>query len=97
MTKTPQELADFLKNYNSWRRGSYFHEQPAPTELGQALDQVIAILEKQAQPQTIALSDCCEAPAVIKGKPGSTQWYACPDCYDPCDVFIRTTITQPQP
>jgi hypothetical protein len=97
MTKTPQELADFLKNYNCWRRGSYLHEQPAPTELGQVLDQVIAILEAPAQQQTIVLSDCCEAPAVVAGKPGSTQWYACPDCYDPCDVFIRTTITQPQP
>ena len=51
MTKTPQELADFLKNYNSWRRGSYQHEQPTPEELGQVLDQVIAILEKQEQLQ----------------------------------------------
>jgi len=23
MTKTPQELADYLKNYNRWRCGSY--------------------------------------------------------------------------
>jgi hypothetical protein len=51
ITKTPQELADFLKNYNSWRRGSYLHEQPAPEELGQVLDQVIAILEEPTQPQ----------------------------------------------
>ena len=46
------------------------------------------------QQQSVALSDCCEAIAVIAGKPGSTQWYACPECYDPCDVFIRTTTTQ---
>ena len=40
------------------------------------------------------LSDCCEAKAVVAGKPGSTQWYTCPECCQPCDVFIRTT-TQP--
>lgn len=40
------------------------------------------------------LSDCCEAPAVVAGKPGSTQWYVCPQCCQPCDVFIRTTTTQ---
>jgi hypothetical protein len=99
MNKTPQELAAYLRKVNAWRRGwSDFEEpMPDPTELGEAIDQVIAILEQQAQPQTIALSECCEAPAVIKGKPGSTQWYACPDCYDPCDVFIRATTTQPQP
>jgi hypothetical protein len=51
MNKTPQELADYLKNYNHWRRGSYLHEQPVPEELGQAIDQVIAILEEKAQPQ----------------------------------------------
>lgn len=94
MTKTPQELADFLKNYNCWRRGSYLHEQPVPEELGKVLDQVIDLLEKQAQPQSLALSECCEAPAVVAGKPGSTQWYACPECCQPCDVFIRTTTTQ---
>ena len=42
------------------------------------------------------LSDCCEAPAVVAGKPGSTQWYVCPECCQPCDVFIRTTTTQPE-
>lgn len=40
------------------------------------------------------LSDCCEAPAVVAGKPGSTQWYVCPQCCQPCDVFIRTTTQQ---
>jgi hypothetical protein len=96
MTKTPQELADFLKNYNSWRRGSYLHEQPVPEELGQALDQVIAILEEQVQPETIALSDCCQAIAVVAGKPGSTQWHVCPECCQPCDVYYLYEPAQPQ-
>jgi len=48
------------------------------------------------QQQSIAFSDCCEARAVVAGKPGSTQWYACPECCQPCDVFIRTTTQQPQ-
>ena len=92
MTKTPQELADYLKNYNCWRRGSYLHEQPVPTELGKVLDQVIAILEDL--PKRV-LSECCGVPAVTAGKPNSTQWHVCPECCQPCDVFIRTT-TQPQ-
>jgi hypothetical protein len=50
-------------------------------------------LRKEQQQQSIALSDCCEAPAVVAGKPNSTQWYACPQCCQPCDVFIRTTTT----
>ena len=47
------------------------------------------------QTQSIALSDCCEAPAVVAGKPNSTQWYVCPQCCQPCDVFIRETTQQP--
>ena len=95
ITKTPQELAEYLYSYNRWRRGSYLHKQPIPEELGQVLDQVIKILEQQ-QSQSIALSDCCEATAVVAGKPGSTQWYTCSECCQPCDVFIRTTTQQPQ-
>ena len=41
------------------------------------------------------LSDCCEAPAVVAGKPGSTQWYACPECCQPCDVYYQDKNTQP--
>ena len=41
------------------------------------------------------LSYCCEAKAVVAGKPGSTQWYVCPECCEPCEVF-RTTTQQPQ-
>ena len=90
MTKTPQELADFLANYNRWRRGSYLHEQPAPTELGQAIDQVIAILEEQAQPQRIARSECCQAKTEIGGRNsrGATRWYVCTECRKPCDVYF---------
>ena len=58
-------------------------------------DEVVRLRAEQ-QPQSIALSDCCEAPAVVAGKPGSTQWYVCPQCCQPCDVFIRTTTQQPQ-
>ena len=50
----------------------------------------------RAETKSIALSDCCEAPAVVAGKPNSTQWYACPECCQPCDVFIRETTQQPQ-
>ena len=56
-------------------------------------DEVVRLRAEQ-QSQSIALSDCCEATAVVAGKPGSTQWYVCPQCCQPCDVFIRTT-TQP--
>ena len=58
-------------------------------------DEVVRLRAEQ-QSQSIALSDCCEAPAVVAGKPGSTQWYVCPQCCQPCDVFIRTTTQQPQ-
>ena len=56
-------------------------------------DEVVRLREKQ-QPQNITISYCCEAPAVVAGKPGSTQWYVCPKCCEPCDVF--KTTTQPQ-
>ena len=48
------------------------------------------------QPQTIALSNCCEAPAVVAGKPNSTQWYVCPECCQPCDVYYQDKNTQPK-
>jgi len=53
-------------------------------------------LRAQPQTQSIALSDCCEATAVVAGKPNSTQWYVCPQCCQPCDVFIRGTTQQPE-
>lgn len=42
------------------------------------------------------LSDCCEAAAVVAGKPNSTQWYVCPQCCQPCEVFYQDRNTQPQ-
>jgi hypothetical protein len=42
------------------------------------------------------LSDCCEAPAVVAGKPNSTQWYVCPQCCQPCDVYYQDKNTQPK-
>jgi hypothetical protein len=41
------------------------------------------------------LSDCCEAKAVVAGKPNSTQWYVCPKCCQPCDIFYQDINTQP--
>jgi len=58
-------------------------------------DEVVRLRAEQ-QSQSIALSDCCEATAVVAGKPGSAQWYVCPQCCQPCDVFIRTTTQQSQ-
>jgi len=50
----------------------------------------------RAEQSRIAFSDCCEAPAVTAGKPGSTQWHVCPQCCQPCDIFYQDTQTQPQ-
>jgi len=95
MTKTPQELAAYLRRVKAWRRSDTDEPMPDPTELGEAIDQVIALLEKQAQQQTIALSDCCQASAVLEGKPGSTQWYTCSDCCNLTHVLIRISTPQP--
>jgi hypothetical protein len=97
MTKTPQELAAYLRKANIWRRSNIDDPMPEPTELGEAIDQAIAILEQQAQPQRIARSNCCGARAVTAGKPGSTQWHVCPHCCEPCDVYYHDSKpTQPQ-
>jgi hypothetical protein len=89
MTKTPQELADFLANYNRWLRSGFDEHMIDPMDLVEAIDQVIAILEEQAQPQRIARSECCGARAVTAGKPNSTQWHVCPHCCEPCDVYYH--------
>ena len=39
-----QEDLDFIKNYQAWRRGSEI-PQPHPTEIGIALDRMIAYCE----------------------------------------------------
>jgi hypothetical protein len=93
MTKTPQDLAAYLRKANAWRRSDTDEPMPDPTELGKAIDQVIAILEKQAQTQSIALSDCCDAPAIVVNKARPTQWHGCPQCCQPCDVFYQDINT----
>ena len=42
------------------------------------------------------LSDCCEAPAVVAGKPGSTQWHVCTKCCQTCVIFYQDKNTQPE-
>ena len=98
MNKTPQELADYLRRANIWRRSNIDDPMPEPTELGEAIDQAIAILEKQAQPRTLFFSDCCQAKTEIGGRNsrGATRWYVCTDCRKPCDVYYQDNeTTQP--
>ena len=58
MKKSPEKLIAFLENYNRWRRGLYLHEQPAPEELGQCLDQAVEMLKAMTwQPMETAPKD----------------------------------------
>ena len=78
----------------NWNAAMHEHENislRAQLDETRILTDEIERLRAGQQQQSIAFSDCCEARAVIAGKPGSTQWYACPECCQPCDVFIRTT------
>lgn len=43
---TPKEIANYLQNYNAWRRGADDIEQPNPTELGKMIDAAILELRK---------------------------------------------------
>ena len=56
-------------------------------------DEVVRLRAEQ-QSQSIALSDCCEATAVVAGKPGSTQWHVCTKCCQTCVVFYQDNNTQ---
>jgi hypothetical protein len=48
------------------------------------------------RPQIIARSKCCQALAMVKGKPGSTKYNFCPHCGQSCDVFYQNNkTTQP--
>lgn len=47
MTKTVEEVADFLGNYNRWRRGDDTIPMPDPKELGEVIDQAITLLLEQ--------------------------------------------------
>lgn len=44
MTKTIEEIVDFLANYNKWRRGDDTIPMPDPNELGEVIDQAITLL-----------------------------------------------------
>ena len=54
------------------------------------------VVRLRAIPQNAVLSGCCEAPAVVAGKPESTQWYVCQHCCQPCDIFYQDKNTQPE-
>ena len=46
---TKEQIADFLENYNNWRRDDFFPsklKQPNPTELGEVLELAIEGLRK---------------------------------------------------
>jgi hypothetical protein len=52
---TPAAVADFLERYNVWRREGFDDgdegepiEQPAPSDIGAALDAAVAMLRAQA-------------------------------------------------
>lgn len=83
----------------NWNAAMHEHENislRARLDETRILADEVERLRAGQQQQSIAFSDCCEARAVVAGKPNSTQWYVCPQCCQPCDVFIRTTIQQPQ-
>lgn len=42
----PQKTIEILQRYNQWRRGDESIEQPHPTEIGIAIDDAIALIEK---------------------------------------------------
>lgn len=44
---TPNEIADFLEQYNLWRRGNEEIEMPNPAELGEVLELAIEHLRGQ--------------------------------------------------
>jgi hypothetical protein len=43
---TKQEVADFLENYNKWRRGAEDISQPVPKELGIAIELAVKFLRE---------------------------------------------------
>ena len=43
---TPNEIADFLENYNIWRRGSNEIPMPNPAELGKVIEAAIEYLRQ---------------------------------------------------
>ena len=48
---TPAETAAFLRQFNEWRRGDDDIEQPAPREIGEAIDAAVEMLERMEKMQ----------------------------------------------
>ena len=93
---------DFAYDQMSKHITDYDRERVCPQLAASArilADEVVRLRAELNTNKTVilntVLSDCCEAPAVVAGKPGSTQWHVCPECCQPCDVFYQDN-TQPQ-
>ena len=46
---TPAETAAFLRQFNEWRRGDDDIEQPAPREIGEAIDAAVEMIERMGK------------------------------------------------
>ena len=46
---TTQQLVEFLRGHNRWRRGDESIKQESPTDIGNALDAACDTLENQAR------------------------------------------------
>ena len=93
-----KEMVTATANMNLSRGGEWLCDYSAwHAQIDQRIETLLEEQGKQnqPQPQTIALSECCEATAVVAGKPNSTQWYVCPQCCQPCDIFYQDIQTQP--
>jgi len=48
ISRKEMTLTEYLRTYNKWRRGEYEnYEIPDPKEVGEAIDEVIALLEQR--------------------------------------------------
>ena len=48
---TTAEVAAFLRQFNEWRRGDDDIEQPAPREIGEAIDAAVEMIERMEKMQ----------------------------------------------
>ena len=62
---TPAEAAAILRQFNEWRRGDDDIEQPAPREIGEAIDAAVEMIERMEKMEP-ALQDH-HANAMCKG------------------------------
>ena len=46
---TTAEVAAFLRQFNEWRRGDDDIEQPAPREIGEAIDAAVEMIERMGK------------------------------------------------